>query len=149
MLNVERRMSNPVYVAWYNMRQRCQNPNHKNFDRYGGRGIEIDPRWDDFECFAVDMGPRPNGHSLDRINNDLDYSPANCKWSTSLEQTNNRSSNLMLTHNGQTMSAADWDRHLGFRKNTINKRLRQLGWTVERALTTPVRRRPRPEPSDA
>jgi hypothetical protein len=71
--------------------QRCTNPNHKSFHRYGARGITVCERWLDYENFIADMGPKPPGrYSLERINNDLGYSPKNCKWATDVEQANNQ-----------------------------------------------------------
>lgn len=81
----------PEYKAWLHMRERCRNPNHRIYKHYGGRGITIDPRWDSFDNFLQDIGPRPSSdHSLDRIDNDLGYSPNNCRWATKSEQNKNR-----------------------------------------------------------
>ena len=81
----------PLYDTWNAMKQRCYNPNNNDFHNYGGRGITVCQRWlDDFWNFVEDMGDRPDGHSIDRIENDQGYSPDNCKWSTSTEQVLNR-----------------------------------------------------------
>ena len=83
-------MIHPLYCIWQSMRQRCLNPNANNYHRYGGRGITICDRWDDFNLFLEDMGERPEGYSIDRINNNGNYEPSNCKWSTTVDQNNNR-----------------------------------------------------------
>lgn len=79
-----------AYVSWTKMKIRCNNPNQTYYDYYGGRGITYDPRWETFEPFLEDMGERPDGYSLDRIDNDGNYTKANCKWSTPSEQAYNR-----------------------------------------------------------
>ena len=96
--------NHPLYKIWNTMRQRCNNTNAKDYPKYGGRGIKICERWNDFWAFVEDMGERPEGHSIDRIDNDGDYSPENCQWATLVEQCNNRRNNVYLTFNGQTLT---------------------------------------------
>lgn len=84
----------PTYLSWKSMKARCSNRNSPDYSGYGGRGISYDPRWESFEIFLADMGVRPDGLTLDRINNDEDYGPSNCKWSTPKEQANNRRDNI-------------------------------------------------------
>lgn len=85
--------NSPEYIAWSSMHQRCTNPKNPRFIRYGARGISVCARWQVFQNFFADMGARPHGLSIDRINNDGDYCPENCKWSTNKEQMNNMSRN--------------------------------------------------------
>lgn len=90
----------PLYHVWRSMRDRCRNPNFKQFADYGGRGITICDRWNSFAAFVEDMGPRPDGYTLDRIDNDKGYGPDNCRWASHKEQQRNRRVNVYVTVDG-------------------------------------------------
>ena len=125
------------YTVWCSMRYRCLNPDQPD---YGGRGIKICSQWDAYETFLQDMGRAPSRkHTIDRINNNGDYSPENCHWATRKEQVRNTRRNRWITHNGETLILQDWADRLGIRPQNILCRLNQ-GWTLERALTEPPRR---------
>lgn len=128
----------PMYNAWCMMRERCSSPNNCQYQHYGGRGISVCERWGSFAAFVEDMGPRPKGHSIDRIDNDGDYEPGNCRWSTSKEQANNRRSNRCVVFKGKRKTLAQWGDETGINWGTIRTRI-DLGWTPHKALTTPVR----------
>lgn len=132
-----------VYHAWAHMKSRCFKPQTVYYHRYGGRGITVCARWrDSFVNFYEDMGDPPTlSHSLDRINNDGDYTPENCRWATRAEQQRNKSSNRMLTFSGKTMTLTEWSGYTGIGISALNGRLNKLGWTTERALTEPVHKR--------
>jgi hypothetical protein len=127
----------PTYMSWINMKNRCLNKNTERYGRYGGRGIKCCEEWLDFANFIKDMGEKPIGKTLDRIDNNGNYEPANCRWATSEEQQNNTGSNRFLTLHGETKTVAEWSRHLCLKPYNIHNRLR-YGWTVEDALLTPV-----------
>lgn len=127
-----------IYRTWKAMLGRCNSESHKAYPLYGGRGIKVCSRWHDFRAFYADMGDLPAGKSLDRIDNDGDYSPENCRWATHEEQGNNRRTNHLLTFNGKTQTCTEWAHELGMNPYTLNGRLSK-GWSAERALTTPVR----------
>src|SRR5258708_6328911 len=80
----------PEYKVWKTIRDRCNNPKSKKYPYYGGRGIKLCERWNDYENFIADMGPRASGMTIERVNNDGDYEPSNCKWATQAEQNRNR-----------------------------------------------------------
>lgn len=128
------------YVIWAHMNDRCSNPNTERYRAYGGRGIKVCARWQNsFENFYADMGPRPSArHQIDRIDNDGDYEPGNVRWRTPLENCNNKSNNRVLTLSGKSQTASEWARELGVRPHQILARIDKLGWTVEKALTTPI-----------
>lgn len=128
----------PEYAVWNGMRARCNNPQNPNYERYGGRGIKVCDRWQsDFVAFLEDMGRRPKGKTLERRDNDGDYTPENCIWATAQDQANNRRSSRLITHDGETMTLAQWGRRIGLRTGTLHARFK-AGWTVERALAEPL-----------
>ncbi len=97
------------YRAWRSMLLRCNYPNHKSYKVYGGRGVKVCERWLAFKAFWDDMGPRPSPtHSLDRIDNDGNYEPHNCRWATREEQQRNKRNNHLVTYNGETKCVAEW-----------------------------------------
>ena len=132
----------PEYEIWKSMKQRCYNPKNKRYSDWGGRGIKMCDRWkNSFKNFIEDMGKRPpDKHSIDRIDNDKDYCPENCKWATLDEQVNNARSNILITYNGKTLNVSQWSKLVNIKAFTILARINLLGWSHEKALTTPVRR---------
>ena len=96
------------YFSWKGMIQRCENPDHTFYDLYGGRGILVCDRWHDFRNFYADMGERPKGTTLDRIDNFGNYEPANCRWATQKTQIRNMRANLLIYHEGRWATAVEW-----------------------------------------
>lgn len=127
----------PLHKVWASMRERCNNPKAKSYRYYGARGIKVCKRWDSFEHFMADMGPRPKGASVERKDNDLGYSPDNCRWATDYEQAQNTSRTRKLTAGGRTMTISNWCRELGGTSALIHGRLKR-GWTEEAACLIPV-----------
>lgn len=132
----------PESRAWTAMRCRCRDRNDKDYGRYGGRGISVCDSWNSsFESFLKDMGERPSPkHSLDRIDNDGNYEPGNCRWTTQQVQIENRSITVWLTANGRRRTITQWCRHLGGGDSLVRDRLK-AGWTEEEALSAPARKR--------
>jgi hypothetical protein len=129
------------------MLTRCNNPKARFYHRYGGRGIGACERWSIFENFIADMGCRPSAkHSLERDRLDEDYSPSNCRWATMREQQRNRSTNHRLTAFGRTLTMVEWAEDAGIKWCTLNARITRYGWSVERAITTPVQATRWPSP---
>src|SRR4029077_2130136 len=130
----------PEYTAWHEMHKRCLNPHYKRFADYGGRGITVCDAWQEsFLAFFTDMGAPPtNQHSIDRINNDLGYFKDNCRWATRTEQARNTRVNVLITLDDSTACLAEWLERKGVAAHVYYHRL-QRGWSVEKALTTPVR----------
>jgi len=125
----------PTYISWRSMRNRCRLKNVWNYASYGGAGLSYEPSWESFDKFLLDMGERPDGMTLDRIDNTKGYYKDNCRWATPAQQQANRSNCMLLTYGGITQTAADWSRQLGLAKGAVWNRIK-LGWTVERAVTT-------------
>lgn len=131
-----------LYSIWCDMKRRCHNPSNKRYENYGGRGIKVCDEWMDFLPFyewAIKNGYKDN-LTIDRVDVNGDYTPENCKWSTAIEQQNNTTRNHFLTYNGQTMTLAEWERKTGIHRDVLKDRINKLHWTIERALTTPVRK---------
>lgn len=128
------------YHIWQHMRHRCENPDDPAYKNYGERGIRVCPRWLKFENFYSDMGERPEGFTLERVDNDKGYSPDNCKWATRAEQANNQRRTLRFTFDGITKTYKEWlaDNNIG--DNTVRSRLRR-GFDLETALKMPIDRR--------
>lgn len=127
------------HKIWKGIRKRCSNARTEMFSHYGGRGIRVCERWESFENFLADMGPRPSPrHSLDRIDNDGHYEPGNCRWATRKEQTRNRRKTKFVTWKGERRSVPAWAELLGIPCDTLYHRLER--WSVERAFTSPYRR---------
>lgn len=127
----------PMWNLYFSIRQRCNDPNSKSYIWYGARGIKCE--WKSFQDFYNDMGERPEGMTIERINSNDNYGPANCRWATPAEQARNTSQNHWLTFDGRTQCLTDWCQELGIKKTTLTMRLSEYGWAVDRALTTPVR----------
>ena len=129
----------PEYSIWTGLVLRCTDPKIKQYPDYGGRGITVCEEWLSFENFYRDMGPRPSRqHSLDRKDNNGNYCKDNCRWATMKEQQNNRRSNRILELGGESLTMSQWSDKIGIRPGTILARL-SSGWSVERALTQPLR----------
>jgi hypothetical protein len=119
------------------MRARCLRPAHKSYDYYGGRGIKFCERWDSFENFLADMGERPAGMTLDRIDSDGHYGPENCRWSPPLAQGRNRRGIQKITVDGMELGMSEWAERLGVKTGVIFYRIR-AGWDPKHAVTTPL-----------
>lgn len=132
----------PEYFTWEDVKSRCCNPADVSYPAYGGRGITLADRWHDFENFLADMGSRPLGHTLERIDNNKGYQPGNCRWATPAEQARNRRSNRLITAFGKTMCLKDAAKEYGISLGCLAARLEQM--PPEIALTKPLaKRRPR------
>lgn len=132
----------PTYWSWAGMKARCTDPSHKSFQRYGGVGVKVSDDWMEFAKFLADMGEKPEGTSLDRIDNKGDYSKENCRWATAIEQGRNRKSNRHVTVAGQTKTVAEWTEIYGLPLGAISYRL-SAGWDEELAVTTPLHQKPK------
>ncbi len=128
-----------IYRIWQNMLQRCQNEKAAKWNIYGGRGITVCDSWKIFQNFYDDMGDPPDGTTLDRIDSNGNYCKENCRWATNDVQSRNRSANRILKFGDKEQVVTDWGKELNIDPNTLCTRL-DRGWSIERALTTPVRK---------
>ena len=130
--------NSPEHKVWMGMMDRCSNPKSTFFSFYGGRGIKVCERWKRFEDFLSDMGPRPSlRHSIDRIDNDGDYEPGNCKWATATEQANNTSRNVLITIGSQTKTMSQWCKETGVDPDLASQRIIRDKWAPGDAVTVP------------
>ena len=131
-----------AYQAWISMRTRCYSQKYCKYKNYGGRGIVVCDRWrDSFENFLSDMGEPPTkDHSLERMDNNGNYSPENCKWIPLAEQSRNRRNVRLITYGGETLTLTEWAKKLGMTKQSLEYRLNSGHWTLQDAFNTPVRK---------
>lgn len=116
----------PEYKIWTAMKRRCYNKKSFRYEDYGGRGIKVCDRWvNSFENFYADMGIRPIGWTIERINNDNNYGPENCRWATRLEQANNKRNNRIITIEGKTKTLSEWSRECSVTVGCIRQRLKR------------------------
>lgn len=130
-----------LYNKWHGIKQRCENQNNSCFKDYGGRGIKLCDEWQNFDSFqewALENGYQDE-LTIERINNNGNYEPGNCKWVTRKEQGNNKRNNRLLSYKGETKTMHQWSEESGVNYNTLYTRL-QNGWSVEKALTTPTKK---------
>ena len=130
--------NSPTFNTWAGMIQRCYYAKHVKFADYGGAGIEVDPRWHTFSNFLADMGEKPDGHSIERLDSRRNYWLGNCIWLPAQLQQKNRKNSRMVTYRFRTMCIRDWEKELGWKQNTLRGRL-DRGWSVDKAMTTPIR----------
>lgn len=133
-----------LYYIWQGMKERTQAQNSKHYKNYGGRGITVCDEWQN-DFVAFETWALSNGYSddltIDRKDNNKGYSPHNCRWVNREVQGNNRRDNYLITHNKQTNTLSEWARIIGINKTTLINRINVYGWPIEKALTTPVKKR--------
>ena len=123
-----------VYKIWADMRKRCENPNHKYYYRYGGRGIKVCDKWAKFEEFYNDMGNPKEGMTLDRINNDGIYCYDNCRWSSREEQANNRKGNKKFEYEGKLLGLNQISKLTGIKRSTLWARINLQNLSIDKAI---------------
>jgi len=127
----------PLYHLWVTMHRRCSDSRRREFPNYGGRGIQVCARWLSFASFLSDMGDRPEGTTLDRRDNDGNYEPGNCQWSTIALQNANRSNCLLLELDGETKHASAWAAQAGISLQLLRYRMKTSGMDLRQAMTAP------------
>ena len=125
----------PTYRSWHSMKQRVKNPKASGHQNYMGRGIDMHPEWEDFAVFLRDMGERPLGTTLERIDNNKGYYPGNCRWATMKEQLSNRRNNVFIERDGVRRTVQEWSKETGIPFTTIRNRMK-AGWPTARVLST-------------
>jgi len=128
-----------LFYLWCAMRSRCYKPTDRSFKNYGARGIRVHAIWHSFANFLADVSPRPKGMLLERPDNDGDYGPSNFLWATRKEQNSNRRNCIYVMHGGERVTLKEACRQRGLVYRAVHKRIVNRGWTIEKALTTPIR----------
>ena len=131
----------PVHKSWSAMLSRCLNPKCPKYPDYGGRGILVCDAWRSFDAFFADMGERPAGTTLGRIDNDGNYEPSNCEWQAAAKQARNKRNTALFDFGGRQATLREHCELAGAHYPTIKSRIYLYGWSVDAALTTPVARR--------
>lgn len=131
----------PWYSSYKAMMERCYLPSSGNYGRYGGSGITVCNEWHDINNFAkwVASAEYAPGLSIDRIDSQKGYSPDNCRWATKRQQSNNRRNTVFYTYNGVTKPLTEWADMFGIHRSTLYDRVTKRGWSVQRALETPIK----------
>jgi hypothetical protein len=129
-----------VHKAWKHLKDRCLNPKNKSYANYGGRGVKVCKRWLSFENFYKDMGQPPSPkHSIDRVNNNKGYCKSNCRWATNYQQVNNARSNIRVKFRGEFGTLSQLSVLFRINYNTLYQRYVTANWSIEKALTQPIR----------
>ena len=127
------------YRIWVGIKSRCNNPKNRAYADYGLRGVSLSDKWaKSFDQFYADMGDCPEGMSIDRVNNDGNYEKSNCRWATRHEQSRNTSRNINITFDGITLTLMDWAKRLNVPYYRLRNRIKELGWSIDRAFTEGV-----------
>lgn len=130
-----------TYKIWENMKLRCSSKSQRSYNNYGGRGISVCDKWKTFNGFIEDMGTRPSKkHTIERIDNDGNYEPGNCKWATYVEQATNRRNTIKILVDGELKAIAELSESCGIPYKNLYDRLR-AGWSIDSAISTPVRKK--------
>lgn len=131
------------YRSWSNMKTRCYNKNSDKYKWYGARGIKVCDHWvHSYENFLADMGRAPSTqHSIERIDNNGNYEPSNCRWATRIEQANNKRSSVFINYRGENRTIPQWCKYLKLPLHTIFTRIRVYKWTPEESFNRPIHRK--------
>lgn len=143
LLTKHGKLNTKIWQVWKGMKRRCKDKSFSSYKNYGGRGVTYCKEWENFIPFyewSIENGYK-EGLSLDRIDNNGNYEPSNCRWATRAVQNRNKRSNIYITYNGETKILRDWEKYFGMNKGTLRARINQYGWSIEKAFNTPVNRR--------
>jgi hypothetical protein len=142
-------MKTPGYYSWLSMKARCRNTKHKSYKDYGGRGIKVCKEWDTYAGFLADMGIRPAGTTIERIDVNGDYEPRNCKWQVSKDQQKNTTRTNWVFYKGELLCLKDACKRKGIKYTSVRKRIDYYAWSIQTAFDTPIASvgRPRREAS--